>query len=213
MVTLPLVLMILIKPLVINKMIVSRLILAILILSSLQSCGQTPSSVSQSISVAGNKGNIAINSPNSTQVINTNIINIHVTEKELNDLNITLEENFQVKYDPIKMTLECGPRIGKWEKPFVAVAIEEKETFKNFASKSQKGPHALGVLANINGVDIFGDAWGLGSYNDYPALADFLYKAEFNILPKYIIFGNYGNILYKLDTKTNKVSVFKNYNQ
>jgi hypothetical protein len=149
-----------------------------------------------------------VTSNNQTGGITAGKIEINVPKQEqLDDLDIPLNENYVVKFDKTNLRFECNPKIGKWEKPYIAVLFEEKDTYKKFGCQSSiMYGVASGIDGVINDTRLWGSATGFFGQNEKPATNNFSYYADFNSSPSFIIFGNYEKVLYKYNTSNGTIS-------
>lgn len=142
-----------------------------------------------------------VTSNNQSGGITVGKIEINVKDQEQADeLNIPINDNFSVVYDKVTMRFECHPRVGKWEKPFIAVPFNEKDSFKKFGGKeSMLTDFQDGLDFSIDGTKFYGSSCGVVSNNAKPATSKFFYYMEASSVPSYIIFGDYQKIAYKFN--------------
>lgn len=151
-----------------------------------------------------------VTSNNQTGGITAGKVEINVAkEEQANELDIPLNDNFVVKFDKNNLRFDCNPKVGKWEKPYIAVSFEEKDSYKKFGSQgSMMQGFADGIDGVIGSTRLWGSACGFFGDNDKPATSKFSYYAEFNKMPTYVVFGNYGKVLYKYNTSNGSTTLF-----
>lgn len=150
-----------------------------------------------------------VTSNNQTGGITAGMVEINVAkEEQVNELDIPLNDNFVVFFDKTNLRFDCKPKVGKWEKPYIAISFEEKEAYKKFGSQAlMLHGFASGIDCVIGTTRLWGSACGFFGDNEKPATSKFSYYAEFNKNPSYIVFGNYGKVLYKYNTSNGLTSI------
>jgi hypothetical protein len=101
-------------------------------------------------------------------------VEIHVKDQETaDDLDIPINDNFTITFDPMTNRFQCQPRVGSWKQPYIGVFETEKDAFKKFGNESLiMNGASNGLASEINNKKLYGAACGLFGSNDHPATSN-----------------------------------------
>lgn len=141
--------------------------------------------------------------------ITTGKFEVHVSKQEdADELNIPLNENYQIRVDKINKKIDFHPKVGKWEKPFIAVPFNEQGLFGSFSGKDPMLTDVQSGDFSIDGVRFYGHSSGRVSNNAKPATGSFYYSMTFKEFPTYLIFGNYEGVVFKYDPASGRTTPY-----